>query len=214
MLRPALAILLVVAPVSSFAQTTPPPAPATAPTAPTAPTPSNHWVADPAHSAVGFRVRHLGITWVNGAFRQWTAELTYDPNNPEASTVSARIQAASVDTDNERRDNDLRASYLIVDSFPEITFTSRRVQQVEPGHLRVTGDLTIRGITHLAVLDTELGGVLVSPRGRRSAFSATTSVRRQDYGITLNRLMEGAQIVGDDVRITIDIEAIERATTP
>jgi polyisoprenoid-binding protein YceI len=203
MIRPTIASLLLLAPLAAPVAQSPPPA-----------APSNHWVADPAHSAVGFRVRHLGITWVNGAFRQWTAELTYDPKNPAASTVNAHIQAASIDTDNERRDSDLRASYLVVDSFPEITFMSRRVERVGPDRLRVTGDLTMRGITHLAVLDTEVGGVLTTPRGRRTAFSATTTVRRQDYGITLNRLMEGAQVVGDDVRITIDIEAVEKAATP
>jgi polyisoprenoid-binding protein YceI len=170
---------------------------------------ANRWNPDPAHSAVTFRVRHLGLTWVNGAFRQWTAELTYDPAKPEASTVTARIQTASVDTENERRDGDLKANYLRVDSFPEMTFESRKVEAAGPNRLRVSGDLTLRGITKAVVLDTEVGGVLTTPRGRRTAFTATTTIRRQDFGITLNRLMEGAQVVGDEVRITIDIEAIE-----
>jgi len=177
-------------------------------------TPSNRWGADPAHSAVAFRVRHLGITWINGTFGQWTADLSYDPNNPEAASVTARIQTATVTTGNERRDGDLRANYLAADSFPEITFISKRVERAGDGRLRITGDLTLRGVTHSVVLDTEVGGVLATPRGRRTAFSATTTVKRQDYGITLNRFMEGAQVVGDDVRITIDIEAIERTTTP
>jgi len=185
---------------------------AQAPAAPPAPppAPTNHWAADPAHSAIGFRVRHLGITWVNGTFGQWTAELNYDPAKPEAASVTARIQAATISTGNDRRDNDLRTNYLVTDSFPDITFKSTRVERTAPDHLRVTGDLTIRGITHPAVLETDLGGVLATSRGRRTAFSATTSVKRQDYGISLNRFMEGAQVVGDDVRITIDVEAIER----
>jgi len=176
-------------------------------------TPTNKWTADPAHSAVGFRVRHLGITWVNGTFKQWAIDLNYDPANPEAASVVARIQAASVDTDNERRDNDLRSSnYLATDSFPEITFTSRKVEPAGDGggRLRISGELTVRGVTRPVVLDAEVGGVLTTARGRRTAFTATTTIRRQDYEITLNRLMEGAQVVGDDVRITIDIEAIER----
>jgi polyisoprenoid-binding protein YceI len=185
---------------------------AQAPSAPPAPppAPTNHWAADPAHSAIGFRVRHLGITWVNGTFGQWTAELNYDPARPEAASVTARIQAATISTGNDRRDNDLRTNYLVTDSFPDITFKSTRVERTAPDHLRVTGDLTIRGITHPAVLETDLGGVLATSRGRRTAFSATTSVKRQDYGISLNRFMEGAQVVGDDVRITIDVEAVER----
>lgn len=172
--------------------------------------PTNTWAADPAHSAVGFRVRHLGITWVNGTFKQWTAELKYDPANPEAASVTARIQTASVNTDNERRDNDVRSNYLVADSFPEITFISRKVERAGEGRLRITGDLTMHGVTRPVVLDADVGGVLTGARGRRTAFSATTTIKRQDFGITLNRLMEGAAIVGDDVRITIDVEAIER----
>jgi len=176
------------------------------------PPPTNRWSADPAHSAVAFRVRHLGITWINGTFGQWTVDLNYDPTKPEAASVTAHIQTASISTGNDRRDTDLRTNYLAVDSFPEITFTSTRVERVAPDRLRITGNLTIRGITHPVVLDADVGGVLATARGRRTAFSATTSVKRQDYGISLNRFMEGAQIVGDDVRITIDVEAVERPT--
>jgi len=181
------------------------------------PAPTNRWSADPAHSEVGFRVRHLGITWVNGKFRQWTADISYDPANPEAASVTARIVSSSIDTGNERRDNDLRGGYLATDSFPEITFISRSVQRVpgSPDRLRITGDFTMRGITRPVTLDTEVGGILSTSRGRRTAFTATTTLKRQDYGITLNRLMEGAQVVGDDVHITIDLEAVEqRPTTP
>jgi len=180
----------------------------------TPPTPTNRWSADPAHSAVAFRVRHLGITWVNGTFGQWTAELNYDPSKPEAASVTAHIQTASVTTGTDRRDNDLRQNYLAVDSFPEITFVSKRVEKVAPDKLRISGDLTMRGVTRPVVLDADIGGVLTTARGRRVAFSATTTIKRQDYGITRNGFMEGAQIVGDEVRITIDVEAPERATTP
>ena len=184
-------------------------APSAPPAAP--PVPTNKWAADPAHSAVGFRVRHLGISWVNGTFKQWTIDLSYDPTNPEAASVVTRIQTASVDTDNERRDNDIRSgNYRAVDSFPEMTFTSKKVERAGEGRLKITGDLTLRGVTRSVVLDAEVAGILTTPRGRRTAFTATTTIKRQDYGVTLNRLMEGAQVVGDDVRITIDIEAIER----
>ena len=178
----------------------------------TPPTPTNRWSADPAHSAVAFRVRHLGITWVNGSFGQWTVDLSYDPSKPEAASVTARIQTASVTTGNDRRDNDLRQNYLAVDSFPEITFVSKRVEKVAPDKLRISGDLTMRGVTRPVVLDADIGGVLTTAHGRRTAFSATTTVKRQDYGIIRNGFMEGAQIVGDEVRITIDVEATERAT--
>jgi polyisoprenoid-binding protein YceI len=177
-------------------------------------TTTNRWSPDPAHSAVAFRVRHLGITWVNGTFGQWTADLNYDPSKPEAASVTAHIQTASVTTGNDRRDNDLRQNYLAVDSFPEITFVSKRVEKVAPDKLRISGDLTMRGVTRPVVLDADIGGVLTTSHGRRTAFSATTTIKRQDYGITRNGFMEGAQIVGDEVRITIDVEATERAATP
>jgi polyisoprenoid-binding protein YceI len=184
------------------------------PSSSTPPLPTNRWAADLAHSAVNFRVRHLGITWVNGSFGQWTADLTYDPGKPEAASVSATLQTASITTGNDRRDTDLRQNYLAADSFPEITFTSTTVERTAPDHLRITGNLTMRGVTHPVVLETDIGGVLATPRGRRTAFSATTTIKRQDYGISLNRFMEGAQVVGDDVRITIDVEATEKTTTP
>ena len=115
---------------------------------PQAPLPPNGWRIDMGHSAVNFRVRHLGISWVNGQFRSWTAELIYDPANPEAASVTARIQTNSVNTNHERRDSDIRSgNYLAVDSFPEMTFVSRRVERVDATHLRITGDLTLRGVT-------------------------------------------------------------------
>jgi len=177
-------------------------------------TPTNHWTADLVHSTVAFRVRHLGITWVNGGFGKWTADLTYDPANPSSASVTAKIQAASISTGNPKRDNDVRRDHLMSDSFPEITFTSTRVERVGPEKLRISGNLTMRGITHPVVLDTEVSDVLATSHGRRTAFSATTTIRRQDYGIVLNNFMEGAQVVGDDVRVTLDIEAVEDATTP
>jgi polyisoprenoid-binding protein YceI len=176
-------------------------------------TPTNHWSADPVHSAVGFRVRHLGISWVNGTFGQWTADFTYDPLKPEAGGVTAKLQTASITTGNDRRDTDLKQNYLAVDSFPEITFTSTKVERTAPDHLRISGNLTIRGVTRPAVLETDVGGVALTPMGRRTAFSATTTIRRQDFGILRNSFLEGTQVVGDEVRITIDVEAQE-TTTP
>ena len=179
-----------------------------------APLPPNGWRVDPGHSAVHFRVRHLGISWVNGEFKLWNADLVYDPAHPEASSVTAHIQTASVNTDNDRRDNDIKSgNYMLVDSFPEMTFVSRQVEKVDSTHLRIHGDLTIRGVTKPVILDTEITGALNGSRAKRVAFTATTTIRREDYGIVLNRLSEGAQVVGDDIRITIDIEALQPVTT-
>ena len=178
-----------------------------------APPASNRWNIDPVHSAVNFRVRHLGISWVNGAFRQWTGTFTYDPAHPEASSVTATIQTASIDTQNPRRDADLKQNYLYVDSFPQITFVSRRVEADRPDHLRITGDLTMHGVRKSVVLDTDVGGIMATPRGRRAAFSATTTLDRKDFGMTFSGVIEGVRVVGDEVRISIDVEATE-ATSP
>lgn len=179
------------------------------------PLPPNGWRIDMAHSAVTFRVRHLGISWVNGRFTEWQGELVYDPASPTAARVTARIQTTSVDTQNERRDADIRSgSYLAVDSFPEMTFVSQRVERVDETHLRVTGDLTLRGITKPVTLDTEVSAVMSGQRGKRVAFTATTTINRMDYGVVFNRLTEGAQVVGDQVRITIDIEATQPGAAP
>jgi len=199
----ALLLAGLLAPATLFAQT--PATPASAPA-----TPTNHWVADPVHSEVAFRVRHLGITWVNGTFGQWTAEINYDPAKPEAASVVAKLQTATITTGNDRRDNDLRTNYLAADSFPQISFASTKVERTAPDHLRITGNLTIRGVTRPAVLETDVGGIAATPMGRRTAFSATTIVKRQDFGIVRNPFLEGTQIVGDDVKITIDVEATER----
>jgi polyisoprenoid-binding protein YceI len=173
------------------------------------PLPSNGWRVDPNHSGVRFRVRHLGMTWVNGEFRTWTADLVYDPANPMGARVAAQIQVASISTDNDMRDSDLRsARFFAADSFPQMTFVSTRVEAVDSAHLRITGDLTIRGVTRQVVLDTEIGGTTTGQRSRRIAFSATTTIDRKDWGMTFSPVQEGIRSAGDEVRITIDIEAV------
>jgi polyisoprenoid-binding protein YceI len=205
-------VLAAITPIVAAAQQPAPPA--GAPQGPPpgaqnqAPLPPNGWRIDMGHSAISFRVRHLGISWVNGEFKTWTGDLVFDPAHPQAASVTAHIQTASANTNNERRDNDIRSgNYLAVDSFPEMTFVSRSVQVVDPTHLRITGDLTLRGVTKPVILDTEITGTLANSRGKRMAFTATTTIDRRDFGVTFSRLMEGAQVVGDEVRITIDIEA-------
>jgi len=177
---------------------------------PAAPLPPNGWRFDMNHSAVTFRVRHLGLSWVNGRFKTWTGSLVFDPANPVGGTVEAHIQTASVETGAENRDNDIRSgNYLAVDSFPEMTFVGRLVHAVDATHFHVQGDLTIRGQTRPVTLDVEMGGPTAGQRGKRVAFTATTTINRNDFGVTFNRLVEGAQVVGNEIHITIDIEATQ-----
>jgi polyisoprenoid-binding protein YceI len=165
---------------------------------------------DPSHTQVMFKVRHMGVSTVTGKFNRFAATFAYDPENPSASWVTATIDAASLDTDNERRDNHLRSpDFFAADSYPTLTFQSTGVEQVEDGRLRVAGDLTIRGVTKPVLLDVVLEGATVGSEGRPIVgWTAETVVDRQDYGLRWNRLTEaGGWVVGDEVRIVLEVEA-------
>jgi len=201
--------LLALALATPLLAQTPAPAPAPA-QAPAAAVSGEAWTVDKSHSSANFKIRHL-VSNVTGRFSDFDAAINLDRANPAKSSVEFTIQAASIDTGNERRDNDLRsADYLATDTFPEITFVSREVERAGEGRLRITGDLTMRGVTRPVVLEADVGGILATARGRRTAFTATTTIKRQDFGVVFNRIVEGAQVVGDDVRITIDFEAVEQ----
>lgn len=156
---------------------------------------------------ISFRIRHLGFSWVRGTFHEWASNVEYDPEHPELASVTARIEAGSLDTGNERRDADLRRHYLAADSFPAIVFTSTRVEPVGLERLRITGDLTIRDVTRRVVLEAEVRGVEDTPEGRRTIFAATTTIYRQDFGILQHALLERITRVGDEVEVTIEMEA-------
>jgi polyisoprenoid-binding protein YceI len=165
---------------------------------------------DPSHTQVMFKVRHMGVSTVTGKFNRFAATFAYDPENPSASWVTATIDAASLDTDNERRDNHLRSpDFFAADSYPTLTFQSTGVEQVEDGRLRVAGDLTIRGVTKPVLLDAVLEGATVGSEGRPIVgWTAETAVDRQGYGLRWNRLTEaGGWVVGDEVRIVLEVEA-------
>jgi polyisoprenoid-binding protein YceI len=165
---------------------------------------------DPSHTQVMFKVRHMGVSTVTGKFNRFAATFAYDPDDPSASWVTATIDAASVDTDNDRRDNHLRSpDFFAADSYPTLTFQSTGVEEVEDGRLRVAGDLSIRGVTRPVVLDVVLEGATVGSEGRPIVgWTAETTVNRKDYGLRWNRLTEaGGWVVGDDVRIVLEVEA-------
>lgn len=168
---------------------------------------------DPAHSRVGFKVRHLGISSVHGHFNRFAGRFAFDPADAAASWAEITIEAASIDTDNERRDNHLRsADFLEAERHPEITFTSRRVEPAGgatgEGRWRIEGDLTIRGVTLPVVLDAALQGQTTAGGRPVVAWTAETAIDRTDYGLTWNRAIEsGGFLVGDEVQILLEIEA-------
>jgi polyisoprenoid-binding protein YceI len=173
--------------------------------------PAEKWNFDPVHSHVGFSVRHLMISKVNGHFKSWTGTLLIDEDKPENSSLSVEIDAASIDTKEPQRDDHLRAAdFLDAQKFPKITFRSTRVEKKDLEHYRVTGDFTLHGVTRQVVLDTEYFGRAKDPwGGERAGFSATTSIERKDYGLTFNMPLDGGGVVvGEKVNITLEIEAV------
>ena len=172
------------------------------------------WQIDPNHSAAQFAVQHLGLSTVRGAFTKVSGTIQLDDKDIAKSSVDVTIDAASVDTRVEGRDKDLRSDHFFeVDKYPTLTFKSTKVEQVVVGKLKVTGDLTIHGVTKQVVLDVEGPTAAVKdPWGnQRAAASATTKINRQDFGVKWNAKMDnGGWVVGDDVAITIDVEMVQK----
>jgi polyisoprenoid-binding protein YceI len=167
---------------------------------------------DPIHSNASFTVRHLGIASVRGHFTRFSGTIEFDEANPDASHVTASIDAASIDTRQEQRDAHLRSpDFLEVERFPTIDFTSTRVD-LDGGRGKLYGDLTLHGVTLPVVLDVEFIGAENDPwGGRRIAFEATGKLNRKDHGLNYNQVIEsGGLLVGDEVKIALDLEAVQR----
>src|SRR5438309_10194370 len=161
------------------------------------------WQIDPNHTASQFSVRHLGISTVRGQFMKTTGTVVYDPADVTKTQIDVSIDAASVDTRVQMRDNDLRSpNFLDVQKYPTITFKSKKAESAGQGKVKVTGDLTIHGVTKEAVLDVD-GPTPPTPAmgGVRMGAEATTKINRKDFGVN------GAPaMVGDDIQITLDVE--------
>jgi polyisoprenoid-binding protein YceI len=171
------------------------------------------WQIDPAHTNVEFTVRHMMISNVKGQFQKTTGTITINGNDPASATIDATIDASSVDTRVERRDTHLKSpDFLDVAKYPTITFKSTKVEADGPGKFKVTGDLTLHGVTKPVVLDVESSGAPVKVMGALHAgASATTKINRSDFGLTWNKALEtGGVVVGDEVAISIDVEAIKK----
>ena len=172
------------------------------------------WQIDPQHSSAQFAVRHLGLSTVRGAFSKLSGTMQLDDQDVTKSTIEVSIDVNTVDTREPDRDKELRSErFFDLARFPTMTFKSKKVEQVAPGKLRVTGDLTMHGTTKEVVLDVDgLTAPAKDPWGnQRIAASATTKINRQDYGVKWNaKLDNGGAVVGDDVNITIDVEMIQK----
>jgi polyisoprenoid-binding protein YceI len=170
------------------------------------------WAIDASHSNVEFSVRHLMIATVKGRFADVQGTIVLDESDPTQSEIDVTIGAASIDTRMAQRDEHLRsADFFDVAKFPTLTFKSRSIQK-DGDDLKVTGDLTIRGVTRQVVLDVTAHGQQTDPwGGQRAGFEATGRIKRSDFGLTWNQALEaGGVAVSDDVKIAIDAELVKQ----
>jgi polyisoprenoid-binding protein YceI len=165
------------------------------------------YAIDRSHSSVGFRIRHL-VSNVDGRFKDFAGSVTYDPAAPEKSNVEVTVQAASIDTDAPRRDEDLRSeNFFDVAKHPTITFESVSVRKKSATELDVTGDLTMHGVTKRITIPVEVLGTIPFRGGEKAGFTASFTVDRKDYGIVWNRALDtGGGLLGDEVKVTINLE--------
>lgn len=170
------------------------------------------WVADPVHSDISFRVRHMGVGRVRGTFGHLSASLTVG----ETAQVSAVIDAASVQTGNEQRDGHVRsADFLDVQRHPTIEFTSTGVRDFAGDTFTVDGELTVHGVTRTVELNAEFLGIVADPSGgQRTGFSATTTISRAAFGVDIHLAFGAGNVaVADAIEIAIDIEFLSRSDT-
>ena len=167
---------------------------------------------DVSHSSIGFSVRHLGLSKVRGNFTEFSGSINYDPQDITTSSVKVTIKTASIDTDNEDRDNHLRgADFFNADSLPEITFVSEKIVKTDDGFV-AHGTLTMKGVAKKIELPFTMAGPITGMYGeQRIAVEAATKLDRQDYGITWSKTLDaGGLVVGNEVSISLEIEAVKK----
>jgi len=168
------------------------------------------WNLDKAHTSIEFAVKHMMFSTVKGRFGEFSGTISLDDQNLANSSVQVEIQTASVDTRDPGRDTHLKsADFFEAEKFPAITFVSTKVEPGKNDEFKVTGDLTVHGMTKPVVLDVEKTGRGKSPFGFEVAgFSATTKISRKEFGLEWNAALEsGGVLVGDDIKISIEVEA-------
>jgi polyisoprenoid-binding protein YceI len=178
-------------------------------TVPTAQT--GTYTIDPTHSRIGFVARHAMVTKIRGSFNEFSGTGSFDAENPAASTVELVIQAASIDTRNADRDGHLRGNdFFDMEAYPEIRFASTAVEQLDGEHFRVTGDLSIKGVTKPVTVDFEYTGTAVDPyNNTRVGFEGKTTVNRKDWGVSWNAALEtGGVLVGEKIVLEFEVSAI------
>ena len=178
-----------------------------------APVPGGSYNIDPAHSSIGFAVRHLEINWVEGRFKDFKGTINYDEKDVTKSSVEFTAQVASVDTEVEARDKHLRtADFFDADKYPEMTFRSTRVERRGKDGYVLHGDLTLRGVTKPVALPFTVTGAVKDPWGNtRFGVEAQAKINRRDFGMNYGNAFAGGFDVGNEVRIDLRLEAVRPA---
>lgn len=172
------------------------------------------YMLDPSHTRIGFAARHAMVTTVRGSFNEFEGSGYLDAESPANSRLAVTIKAASIDTRNPDRDAHLRSNdFFAMDEYPEITYVSTSVEQVDDERYRVTGDLTVRGVTKPVTVDFEFSGAAVDPFGnQRIGFEGTATINRKDFGVSWNAPLEaGGVLVSNKVVLEFDVSAIKAA---
>lgn len=168
------------------------------------------YAIDPAHSSVGFQIKHLAIAKVNGTFSGFEGTIAFEEGKPGAWSVKATIPTASVDTGNKDRDDHLRSpDFFDAAAYPTMTFTSTAVTMTSATEGQLQGELTLHGVTRPVTLDLEFNGAVTDPWGNEKiGFSASGEIDRKDWGLTFNKTLDnGGLMIGDTVKINLEIEA-------
>jgi len=164
---------------------------------------------DLVHSSVGFSIRHI-VSNVKGRFTDFSGTIVYDPKKVENSSVSVTIQAVSIDTDNEKRDNHLKSpDFFEVEKYPQITFQSKKVTK-KKNKFMLQGTLSMHGVEKNISIPFQILGIAKGPDGSRAGFEAELTLNRKDFGITWNRTLDqGGLLLGEEVKISLSLEAVE-----
>lgn len=169
------------------------------------------WKVDGAHSEVGFSVKHMMVSKVKGTFDQFTAEIEANPTDLTTASIQFTIDVASINTRNNDRDNHLRsADFFDVEQYPNLTFTSTKIEKTDEDEYKVTGDVSLHGVTKQETFNVTFEGLAKDPMSgaEKAGFSAEGKIKRSDYGLTWNAALEtGGVLVGDDIKVTIEIQA-------
>jgi polyisoprenoid-binding protein YceI len=172
------------------------------------------YTLDPTHTRIGFVARHAMVTKVRGSFNEFEGTATVDSENPANSSVRLTIDAASIDTRNAQRDEHLRTNdFLALEQYPQITFVSTDIRQVDETTFEVTGDLTIKDVTNRITVPFEFEGASQDPFGnQRIGFDGSVTISRKDYGITWNAALEtGGVLVSDKIVLEFEVSAVKNA---